>query len=78
VALLPHLGEKELYEQFHLDEPWDSPHNRKLLAKIPKAYSSVDRLPEVAHGTFYQVFVGDSCLFETASLGRGFIFPSSA
>jgi hypothetical protein len=65
VALLPHLGEKELYEQFHLNEPWDSLHNRKLLAKIPSAYASVDRPSKVAHGTFYQVFVGEGCLFET-------------
>ena len=23
-----------LYRQFHLDEPWDSPHNKELLTKI--------------------------------------------
>ena len=41
VAILPHLeGEvnQELYRQFHLDEAWDSPHNRPLLAKMPEAY----------------------------------------
>ncbi len=35
VHLLPYLDEQELYEQFHLDEPWDSEHNIKLLAKMP-------------------------------------------
>ena len=35
VALLPHLGYRPLYERFHLDEPWDSPHNRALLAEMP-------------------------------------------
>lgn len=39
VHLLPFLGQKALYEQFHLDEPWDSPHNIKLLAKMPDVYS---------------------------------------
>ena len=27
VHILRHLGEEQLYEQFHLDEPWDSLHN---------------------------------------------------
>ncbi len=36
VAILPYLGEGNLYKQFHLDEPWDSPHNRTLIAKMPK------------------------------------------
>ena len=30
VLLLPYLDNKLVYEQFHLDEPWDSPHNKKL------------------------------------------------
>lgn len=38
VALLPYLGEAELYQQFKLDEPWYSKHNRPLLKKMPKAY----------------------------------------
>jgi hypothetical protein len=35
VELLPYLGEQALYNQFKRDEPWDSPHNRKLLSKMP-------------------------------------------
>ena len=35
VALLPHMGYRPLYERFHLDEPWNSPHNRSLLAEMP-------------------------------------------
>ncbi len=43
VALLPYLGdaEKALYKQFKLDEPWDSRHNKKLLAAMPDAFSKV-------------------------------------
>ena len=36
VAILPHLGYQSLYDRFHLDEPWDSPHNRSLLAEMPR------------------------------------------
>ena len=38
VHILPYLGEKSLYQQFHLDEPWDGPHNRPLLEKMPSVY----------------------------------------
>ncbi|HKD38621.1 MAG TPA: DUF1559 domain-containing protein [Pirellulales bacterium] len=31
VKLLPVLGEANLYNQFHLDEPWDSEHNKALI-----------------------------------------------
>jgi hypothetical protein len=46
VLILPFLEENKLYEQFRLDEPWDSEHNLKLLDKMPKVYSSAN--PEVA------------------------------
>lgn len=38
VHILPQLGQAELYGQFKLDEPWDSPHNKKLLAKMPDLF----------------------------------------
>lgn len=38
VHLLPALGYAELYDQFHLDEPWDGEHNRSLLEKMPAVY----------------------------------------
>ena len=38
VLVLPYLGQQALYDQFHLDEPWDSPHNRSLIAQMPEIY----------------------------------------
>lgn len=38
VALLPYLGEEELYKQFKLDEPWYSKHNGALAKKMPQVY----------------------------------------
>jgi hypothetical protein len=38
VHLLPFLEQKQLYQQFHLDEPWDSEHNKKLIAQMPSVY----------------------------------------
>lgn len=65
VALLPYLGEKELYQEFRQDEPWDSDHNRKLLPRMPRIFASVGAAPKVEHGTFFQIFVGEGALFET-------------
>jgi hypothetical protein len=41
VAVLPYLEKGELYKQFHLDEPWDSPHNKTLIDKMPGDYMGV-------------------------------------
>lgn len=38
VQILPELGLKGLYDRFHLDEPWDSPHNLALISEIPEVY----------------------------------------
>ena len=40
VALLPYLGEETLYRQFHQDEPWDSPHNKALAARMPAVFET--------------------------------------
>jgi prepilin-type processing-associated H-X9-DG protein len=59
VALLPYLEEEQLYRQFKLDEPWDSPHNKALLSQIPKVYASPKRdATGDPSRTYYQVFVG--------------------
>jgi prepilin-type processing-associated H-X9-DG protein len=63
VALLPYLNEKKLYEQFKLDEPWDSEHNKKLIEKMPKVYEPV-RGKVIAGTTYYQSFYGPKTLFD--------------
>jgi prepilin-type processing-associated H-X9-DG protein len=40
VAILPFIEHQSLYEQFHLDEPWDSEHNKKLIEKMPPYLAS--------------------------------------
>ena len=47
VAILPYLERSDLFDRFHLDEPWDSPHNLKLAEEMPDIY--VDAMsPELA------------------------------
>lgn len=54
VHILPYIEQQALYDQFHLDEPWNSPHNRKLIPKMPLAYSS----PSVAAREGMTVYLG--------------------
>jgi len=58
VALLPHLGYRSLYERFHLDEPWDSPHNRALLKEMPTEFACPGGPGRLAGRTGYLVVVG--------------------
>lgn len=55
VHLLPYLGELELYNQFHLDEPWDSQHNQTLIERMPKVYVSPDSGGAVGKTSFLAV-----------------------
>lgn len=38
VRVLPYMAEEELYDEFHLNEPWDSEHNKKLIPRMPTKY----------------------------------------
>jgi RNA polymerase sigma factor (sigma-70 family) len=55
VAILPFLEQDALYQKFHLDEPWDSEHNLKLLSQMPAVYR-IGFEPKDSTHTYYQVF----------------------
>jgi hypothetical protein len=66
VAILPALGEKALFEQFRLDEPWDSEHNRKLIPAMPAVYKAVRGKTEDGH-SYYRGFSGEQAMFPPRS-----------
>lgn len=65
VAILPYIEELELYKQFHLDEPWDSEHNRALIAKMPAVYNCPSA-PRDDGQTRYLLLDGPGACFEKA------------
>ncbi|HEY7329581.1 MAG TPA: DUF1559 domain-containing protein [Gemmataceae bacterium] len=74
VAILPFIDQKPLYNEFHLNEAWDSEHNKKLLAKMPRLYASPhDEKTLQEHTTYYQGFVGKGAFFEGK---QGVLYPA--
>ncbi len=71
VAILPYIDQDALYKQFKLDEPWDSVHNKKLLAKMPRIFAPIGVKPKESNSTFYQVFVGPGALYTAYHLPFG-------
>lgn len=63
VELLPFLEENALYQEFKKDEPWDSPHNRALLAKMPAVFEVSGAPAKEPGSTFFQVLVGPGTPF---------------
>jgi prepilin-type processing-associated H-X9-DG protein len=68
VTILPYIEEAGLYQQFKLDEAWDSDHNKKLIAKMPKLYAPLGGASAPVGHTFYRTFTGP----QTFSAAQGF------
>lgn len=61
---LPFLGQDELYKRFKLDEPWDSPANKKLIAQMPVFYRSpASKLAREEGKTNYVLPTGEGTMF---------------
>jgi hypothetical protein len=63
VLILPYLEQRDLYDQFHLDEPWDSPHNMPLADRMPRDFHCLTAELSSTSLTTYEVVVGPRSLF---------------
>lgn len=63
VAMLPYLEQKELYDQYKFDEPWDSPNNTKVMKQMPEVFRHPSD-PAGSTNTRYLAFVGPGSPFE--------------
>ena len=70
VQILPFIEENKLYEQFKLDEPWNSEHNLKLVIEMPQVFKSPVMKGAKFQGegkTIFQVPVGEGTAFDKES-----------
>jgi len=64
VHILPYVDQQKLYDQFRRDEPWDSEHNRKLIAKMPETFRSPASDHKQKRGlATYRLIVGEHTVF---------------
>jgi hypothetical protein len=63
VAILPYLGEEELYRKFKLDEPWNSKHNFELAKLMPKALGGDGPTPYPQSSKF-RMLLGPGAAYE--------------
>lgn len=63
VAILPYMDLEFLHAQFKLDEPWDGPNNRKLLAFMPGVFRAAVQDAK-ATDTFVQAVSGRGAVFD--------------
>lgn len=68
VHILPFIDHAELYAKFHLDEPWDSPHNAKLIPEMPNVFLLASRQDIPAGKTVVQRPRGDGFMGQRGAL----------
>jgi hypothetical protein len=61
--MLPYIEQKGLYNEFRLDEPWDSEHNRALISKMPRVYGAPGSQAARDFKTVYLLPRGDKTVF---------------
>jgi hypothetical protein len=68
VAILPFIEQAAVYNQFKLDEPWDSPNNKKWSQLIIKTYLSPNSVVQVNKEGFaltsYKGVAGPGTIFD--------------
>ncbi len=69
VQILPYIGYEALYQQFHHDEPWDSPHNLALLPQMPPIYQCPNL--DADGKTVYLAVTGPGAAFQGENPGPG-------
>jgi hypothetical protein len=69
VAILPFIDQQHLFNQFKLNEPWNSQHNLTLLEKMPSIFAMPKLGRQAAPGyTYFQLFVGPGAILEHGAI----------
>jgi hypothetical protein len=68
VTLLPYLGEEELYQQYQLNEPWDSPNNLRVQEAMPAVFRHPNDKPNSTTSAYF-VLTGPGTVFDGGPRG---------
>lgn len=63
VLILPYIEEDKLYQQFRLDEPWNSPHNLPLAQQMPRVFRCPKAKREPTARASYVALVGPQSIW---------------
>src|SRR5262249_36322743 len=63
VHILPFIEQDNLYRAFKPDEPWDSEHNKKLIAQMPRIYQGLSKKLNDDGKTIFVVPAGKGTMF---------------
>jgi hypothetical protein len=58
VLILPLLGQEDLYKEYDFSEPWNGPHNARLMTKCPKVFQCPSAHNPDPSATNYVAVVG--------------------
>ena len=75
VHILPFIEGQRLYEQFHFDEPWDSEHNKGLIARMPEVYRAPGSIAEPTKTNYLGIRGKDMIFVDPKRTERGGKWP---
>lgn len=60
IEILKFVGEVGMYAKYHFNEDWDSPHNKKLTARMPDVFRSFDADEDSNKSSWYLLYGKDA------------------
>jgi hypothetical protein len=75
VAILPYIEQQNLYQQYRLDEPWDSENNKRVLNQIPPTFQHPTVLGKSTNTSYY-LLTGVGGIFQEEAARKGNSFAT--
>jgi hypothetical protein len=70
LTLLPFLEQQALHGKFHLDEPWDSPHNLTPIDQVPAPFICPSQAGWSRKQAIYQALDGPGAFLDASKPSR--------
>ncbi|MCA9186785.1 MAG: M56 family metallopeptidase [Pirellulaceae bacterium] len=70
VEILPYLEQQGIYDQYRMNEPWDSEHNKQLLENIPSVYRSPSDNRAGPFASYFAPIGGDTIMAKATKVNE--------